>query len=67
MSSSSGVGNGACGRGIVHRRGRRGGRGGLGGCGGVLEDTLPLRPGMHFHREITLPMGDMGCVANVVI
>jgi hypothetical protein len=40
MSSSSGVGNGACGRGIVCRRGERGGRGigraGLGGRGGIL-------------------------------
>jgi hypothetical protein len=63
--SSSGVGNGACGRGIVRCRG---GRGGCGiGRGGVLEDPLPLRPGLHFHREITLPMGDMGRVANVVI
>jgi hypothetical protein len=71
MSLSSGVGNGARGRGIVRRRGGRGGRGigraGLGGRGGVLEDSLPLRPGLHFHREITLPMGDPGCVANVVI
>jgi hypothetical protein len=61
MSSSSGVGNGACGRDIIHRRGGRAGR------GGVLEDPLPLRRGLHFHREITLPMGDMGRVANVVI
>jgi hypothetical protein len=71
MSSSSGVGNGACGRGIVRRRGGRGGRGigraGFGGRGGVLGDPLPLRPGLHFHREITLPMGDPGRVANVVI
>jgi hypothetical protein len=71
MSSSSGVGNGVRGRGIVHRRGRRGGRGigraGLGGRGGGLEAPLPLRSGLHFHREITLPMGDLGCVANVVI
>jgi hypothetical protein len=46
MSSSSGVGNGARGRGIVRRRGGRGGRGigygGLGGRGGVLEDLLPV-------------------------
>jgi hypothetical protein len=71
MSSSSGVGNGARGRGIVRRRGGRGGRGighgGLGGRGGVLEDPLPLRLGLHFHRKITLLMGDMGRVANVVI
>jgi hypothetical protein len=71
MSSSSGVGNGARGRGIVRRCGGRGGRGigraGLGGCGGVLEDLLPLRLGLHFYREITLPMGDPGRVANVVI
>jgi hypothetical protein len=67
MSSSSGVGNGARGRGIVRHRGGRGGRGGLGGRGGVLEDPLPLCPGLHFHREITLPMGDMGRVANMVI
>jgi hypothetical protein len=71
MSSSSGVGNGVRGRGIVRRRGGRGGRGigraGLGGRGGGLEDPLPLRPGMHFHREITLPMGDPGCVANLII
>jgi hypothetical protein len=71
MSSSSGVGNGGCGRGIVRRRGGRGGRGigcaGLGGCGGGLEDPFPLRPGLHFHREITLPMGDPGRVANLVI
>jgi hypothetical protein len=42
MLSSSGVGNGARGRGIVRRRGGRGGRGigraGLGGRGGVLGD-----------------------------
>jgi hypothetical protein len=71
MSSSSGVGNGARGRGIVRRRCRCGGHGigcgGLGGRGGILEDPLPLRPGLHFHREITLPMGDPGRVANVVI
>ena len=69
--SSSGVGNGARGRGIVRRRGGHGGRGigrgGLGGRGGVLEDPLPLRPGLHFHHEITLPMGDMGRVAKVVV
>jgi hypothetical protein len=67
MSSSSGVGNGARGHSIVRRRGGRGGRGGLGGRGGVLEDLLPLCPGLNFHREITLPMGDMGRVANMVI
>jgi hypothetical protein len=71
MASSSGVGNGARGRGIVRRCGGRGGRGigrgGLDGRGGVLEDPLPLRPGLHFHREITLPMCDSGRVANVVI
>jgi hypothetical protein len=52
MSSSSTVGNGAHGRGIVRRRGERGGR---------------LRPRLHYHREITLPMGDPRRVANVVI
>jgi hypothetical protein len=62
MSSSSGVGNAARGHGIVRHRGGRGI-----GCGGVLEDSLPLRPELHFHREITLPMGDPGRVANVVI
>jgi hypothetical protein len=71
MSSSSGVGNGVRGHGIVCRRGGRGGRGigraGLGGRGGGLEAPLPLRPGLHFHREITLPMGDPGHVANLVI
>jgi hypothetical protein len=71
MSSLSGVGNGARGRGIVRRRGGRGGRGigrgGLGSRGGVLEDPLPLRPGVHYYRKITLPMGDPGRVANVVI
>jgi hypothetical protein len=71
MSSSSGVGNGAGGRGIVRRLGRRGGRGisrgALGGRGGVLENLLPLRPGLHFHREITLPMGDLVRVTNTVI
>jgi hypothetical protein len=65
MSSSSGVGNG------VHGCGGRGGRGigrpGLGGRGGVLEDWSPLRPGLHFHHKITLPNGDLGHVANVVI
>jgi hypothetical protein len=54
MSSSSGVGNGVRGRGIVHRRGGRGGcvigRAGLGGRGGVLEASLPLRLGLHFHH-----------------
>jgi hypothetical protein len=71
MSSSSGVGNGVRGRGIVRRRGRRGGSGigraCLGGCGGCLEASLPLRPPLHFHRDITLPMGDPGRVANLVI
>jgi hypothetical protein len=71
MPSSSGVGNGTRDRGIVRRRGGRGGRGidrgGLGGRGGVLKDLLPLRPGLHFHCEITLPMGDPGRVVNVVI
>jgi hypothetical protein len=71
MSSSSGVGYGARNCAIVRRRGGRGGRGigrgGLGGRGGVLEDPLPLRPGLHFHREITLPMGDPRRVDNVVI
>jgi hypothetical protein len=71
MSSSSVVGNGVCGRGIVRRCGGLGGCGigcvGLGGRGGVLEDPLPLGPGLHFHCEITLPMGNPGCVANVVI
>jgi hypothetical protein len=71
MPSSSGVWNGVCGRGIVRRRRGRGGRGigraGLGGRGGGLEAPLPLHPGLHFHREITLPMGDPGRVANVVI
>jgi hypothetical protein len=71
MSSSRGVGNGVRGRDIVRRRGGCGGRGigraGLGGRGGVLEDMLPLRLGLHFHHEITLPMGDPGRVANVVI
>jgi hypothetical protein len=60
MSSSSGVGNGARGCGVVRRRGGRGGRGivrgGLGGHAGVLEDPLPIRQGLHFHHEITLPM-----------
>jgi hypothetical protein len=55
MSSSSGVGNGARGRGIVRRRGGRGGRGigraGLGGCGGVLEDPLPLKDRLGDQRE----------------
>jgi hypothetical protein len=61
MSSSSGVGNGTRARRIVHHRGRRGGpgigRGGLGGRGGVLEDLLPLCPGLHFYRVITLQIG----------
>jgi hypothetical protein len=71
MSTSSGVGNGMRGRGIVRRRGGRGGRGidcvGLGGRGGGLEAPSPLRPGLHFHCEITLPMGDPGHLANMVI
>jgi hypothetical protein len=65
MSSSSGVGNGTRGRDTVRRRHGRGGRGI--GRGGALEDPLPLHPRLHFHREITLSMGDMGRVANVVI
>jgi hypothetical protein len=71
MSSSSGVGNGVRGRGIVHRRGGRGGhsigRAGLGGRGGGLEAPLPLCLELHFHHEITLPMGDPRRVANLVI
>jgi hypothetical protein len=71
VPDTSGVGNGARGRGIVRRCGGRGGRGigraGLGGRGGVLGDPLPLRPGLHFHRGITLLMGDPGRVANVVL
>jgi hypothetical protein len=31
------------------------------------KDLLPRRLGLHFHREITLQMGDPGRVANVVI
>ena len=57
MSSSSGVGGG----------GGRGGRG-LGGVGGGgLEDPLPCRPGLHCHREMSLPLGDPETAANVVI
>jgi hypothetical protein len=71
MSLLSGFCNGARGRGIARRRGGCGGlgrgRGGLGGHGGVWEDPLPRRPGLHFHREITLQMGDPRRVANVVI
>jgi hypothetical protein len=71
MLSSSGVGNGASGCGVVRGRGRRGGRGlgrgGLGARGGVWEDPLPQHPGLHFHRDIILQMGDPGRVANVVI
>jgi hypothetical protein len=71
MSSSSGVGNGVRGRGIVRRRRECGGcgigRADFGGRGGGLEALLPLRPGLHFHRKITLPMDDPGRVANVVI
>jgi hypothetical protein len=71
MSLSSGVGYGVRGHGIVRLRGGCGchgiGRAGLGGRGSVLEDLLPVRPGLHFHREITLPMGDPGRIANVVI
>jgi hypothetical protein len=52
MSSSSGAHNGY-------------GRGGLGG--GVWEDLLPRRLGFHFHREITLQMGDPARVGNVEI
>jgi hypothetical protein len=52
---------------MAARGGRGIGRAGLGGCGGVLGDLLPLRPGLHFHNEFTLPMGDPGRVANVVI
>jgi hypothetical protein len=57
MSSSSDVGNGACGRGIICHYGRRDGRclgrGDLGGPGGVWEDPLPQCPGLHF--TVTLP------------
>jgi hypothetical protein len=42
MLSSSGVGNGTRGRGIVRRCGGHGRRAGLGGRGGVLEDLLLL-------------------------
>jgi hypothetical protein len=62
--SSSGDGNGVRGRGIVRRRGGRGGRASLGGRGGGLEAPLPLRPGLYFHHEITLPMGDPGVGDN---
>jgi hypothetical protein len=71
MSSSSGVENGVCGLGTVHRCGGCGGRGidrtGLGGRGDGLEAPLPLYPGLHFHCEITFPIGDPGRVANLVI
>jgi hypothetical protein len=66
MLSSSGVGNGARGRGIVRRRGGCGVRKGLGG-GVWWEDPLLRHPGLHLHRESTLQMGDSGCVANMVI
>jgi hypothetical protein len=52
MSSSSGVSNSARGQGIVCRCGGHGGHDI--GRGGVLEDSLPLCPELHFHREITL-------------
>jgi hypothetical protein len=65
MSSSSGVGNGVRGCGIVRRRDGRGGSGigrvGLDGRGAGLEAPLPLRPGLHFHHEITLPMVSRTC------
>jgi hypothetical protein len=72
MSSSSVVGNGARGRGIVRHCGGRGsrgiGRGGLGGRGGVLEDPLPLRPRLALSpRDYLANGGDPGRVANVVI
>jgi hypothetical protein len=61
MPWSSGVGDG---RGIVF------GRGGCGGLGGVgLEDPLPCRQGFHFHREMTLQLGDHTCsqFGNIMI
>jgi hypothetical protein len=61
MSSSSGIGNGRC-RGIVRGRGGRGC-----GRGSGWEDPLSRCPGLHFHREITLQMGDQTRVGNVVI
>jgi hypothetical protein len=70
MLSSSGVGNGARGRGIVRRRGGHGGRGI--GCkswwswrcfGGPVTSMSRIA----LHGEIILPMGDLGHVANVVI
>jgi hypothetical protein len=45
---------------VAGRGGRGIGRASLGGRGGGLEAPLPLRPGLHIHREITLPMGDPG-------
>jgi hypothetical protein len=43
------------------------GLGSEGLSGGVWEDPLARHPGLHFHREITLQMGDLALVANVVI
>ena len=56
--------------------GRCGGR--CGGCGhgrgsnwsaDALEDPLPRRPGLHFHRALALPLGDRTrrTIANVVM
>jgi hypothetical protein len=61
MSSSSDIGN-SCGH--DHDRGGRG-RGGL--DDGGWEDSLPHDPGLHFHHEIILQMGDQTRVGNVVI
>ena len=70
--------SGAFGPGGGHGGGRRGGRGcgrgrwGGHGCGcnwSGLEDPLPRRPGLHFHRELALPLVDRtrGTIANVVM
>ena len=49
------------GRGGSHGRGRGGGR-------SFMDDVVVQQPGIHFHQEVGLPLGDRtrGSIPNVV-
>ena len=53
MSSGRSAFGGRGGGGHPIGRGR-----GRGGGAANLEEPLPRRPGLHFHRELALPLGD---------